>query len=128
MTLPATARLFIALGALAALLAVALGAFGAHGLKSRLGADMMAICQTGVQYHFWHALGLVLVGLIAIQLPGSGALRAAGWLMAAGILMFSGSLYALALSGVRWLGAITPFGGLAFLAAWACLAWAALRG
>lgn len=128
MTLPATARLFIALGALAALLAVALGAFGAHGLKSRLGADMMAIYQTGVQYHFWHALGLVLVGLIAIQLPGSGALRAAGWLMAAGILMFSGSLYALALSGVRWLGAITPFGGLAFLAAWACLAWAALRG
>lgn len=128
MTLPATARLFIALGALAALLAVALGAFGAHGLKSRLGADMMAIYQTGVQYHFWHALGLVLVGLLAIHLPGSGALRAAGWLMAAGILVFSGSLYALALSGVRWLGAITPFGGLAFLAAWACLAWAALRG
>jgi uncharacterized membrane protein YgdD (TMEM256/DUF423 family) len=128
LTLPATARLFIALGALAALLAVALGAFGAHGLKSRLGADMMAIYQTGVQYHFWHALGLVLVGLLAIHLPGSGALRAAGWLMAAGILVFSGSLYALALSGVRWLGAITPFGGLAFLAAWACLAWAALRG
>jgi uncharacterized membrane protein YgdD (TMEM256/DUF423 family) len=125
--IPAAAKLFLALGGAAALLAVALGAFGAHGLKSRLPADMLAVYQTGVQYHFYHALGLVLIGLAVLHLPDSAALRAAGWLMAAGILLFSGSLYALALSGERWLGAVTPIGGLAFLLGWAALVWAALR-
>lgn len=127
MSLPAAARLFIALGATAALLAVALGAFGAHGLKARLTPDLLAVYQTAVQYHFWHAIGLVLIGLLALHMPDSGQLRAAGWLMLAGILLFSGSLYALALSGERWLGAVTPFGGLAFLLAWASLVWAVLR-
>lgn len=125
--IPAAAKLFLALGGAAALLAVALGAFGAHGLKSRLPADMLAVYQTGVQYHFYHALGLALIGLAVLHLPDSAALRAAGWLMAAGILLFSGSLYALALSGERWLGAVTPIGGLAFLLGWAALVWAALR-
>ena len=125
--IPAAAKLFLALGGAAALLAVALGAFGAHGLKSRLPADMLAVYQTGVQYHFYHALGLVLIGLAVLHLPDSAALRAAGWLMAAGILLFSGSLYALALSGERWLGAVTLIGGLAFLLGWAALVWAALR-
>ncbi|MBK8062739.1 MAG: DUF423 domain-containing protein [Betaproteobacteria bacterium] len=125
--IPAAAKLFLALGGAAALLAVALGAFGAHGLKSRLPVDMLAVYQTGVQYHFYHALGLVLIGLAVLHLPDSAALRTAGWLMAAGILLFSGSLYALALSGERWLGAVTPIGGLAFLLGWAALVWAALR-
>ena len=125
--IPAAAKLFLALGGAAALLAVALGAFGAHGLKSRLPVDMLAVYQTGVQYHFYHALGLALIGLAVLHLPDSAALRAAGWLMAAGILLFSGSLYALALSGERWLGAVTPIGGLAFLLGWAALVWAALR-
>ena len=108
-------------------LAVALGAFGAHALKERLPADMMAVFQTGVQYHFYHVLALGLVAGWAARAP-SAALQAAGWCFVAGILIFSGSLYALALSGVRLLGAVTPLGGLAFLAGWASLAWAAWKG
>lgn len=122
-----TAKLFIALGALAALLAVLLGAFGAHALRARLGPDMLAIWRTGVEYHFYHALGLLAVGLLAMHLPESSPLRWSGWLMFAGILVFSGSLYILALSGVRWWGAITPIGGTAFIAAWALFAAAVLR-
>lgn len=120
--MPYTAKLFITLGALNAFLAVLLGAFGAHALKARLSADMMAVFHTGNQYHFYHALGLLLVGVVAVQLPDSALLRSSGWLMLTGIALFSGSLYVLAISGVRWLGAITPFGGLAFLAAWLLLA------
>ena len=108
--LPA-AKLFVSLGALAAALGVALGAFGAHALKARLSADMLAVWQTAVQYHLWHALGLVAIGLLAQHLPASVPVRVAGWLMLAGIVLFSGSLYALALSGTRSLGAIAPFGG-----------------
>jgi uncharacterized membrane protein YgdD (TMEM256/DUF423 family) len=122
-----TAKLFIALGALAALLAVLLGAFGAHALRARLGPDMLAIWRTGVEYHFYHALGLLAVGLLAMHLPESSPLRWSGWLMFAGILVFSGSLYILALSGVRWWGAVTPIGGTAFIAAWALFAAAVLR-
>jgi uncharacterized membrane protein YgdD (TMEM256/DUF423 family) len=122
-----TAKLFIALGALAALLAVLLGAFGAHALRARLGPDMLAIWRTGVEYHFYHALGLLAVGLLAMHLPESSPLRWSGWLMLAGILVFSGSLYILALSGVRWWGAVTPIGGTAFIAAWALFAAAVLR-
>ncbi len=121
------AKLFIVLGALAAGLAVALGAFGAHALKAKLSPDLLAVYRTGVEYHFYHALGLVLVGLAAQHLPESGVLKAAGWLMAAGIVLFSGSLYVLAVSGIRALGAVTPIGGVAFIAAWALFAWAFIR-
>lgn len=121
-------RAFLLLGAVNAFLAVALGAFGAHALRARLPADLLAIYQTGVQYHLIHALGLILIALFADRLAGAGALVAAsGWLLAAGIVLFSGSLYALAMSGVRVLGAITPLGGVCFLAGWALLAAAALR-
>lgn len=109
-------------GALLAFLGVALGAFGAHAFKNRLPADLLAVYQTGVQYHLWHALGIVLIGLLASSYPTSKWLPAAGWTMAAGVLLFSGSLYALALSGVRALGAVTPLGGMAFLAAWLMVA------
>ena len=108
-------------------LGVGIGAFGAHGLKARLSPEMLGIYQTGVQYHFYHALGLVLVGLACFHLPESAALRASGWLMAAGVLLFSGSLYALALTGERWLGAVAPLGGTAFILAWSAFAWAVLR-
>ena len=121
------ARLFIVMGALAAALAVALGAFGAHALRAKLPPDLLAVYRTGVEYHFYHALGLVLVGVAAQHLPESGPLKAAGWLMAAGIVLFSGSLYVLATSGVRALGMVTPVGGVAFIAAWALFAWALLR-
>ena len=113
------AKLFLTAGGLAALAAVVLGAFGAHALKSRLSAEMLALWHTGVEYHVYHALGLLAAGLVATQLPESALLKWSGWLMLAGIVLFSGSLYALALSGERWLGAITPIGGLGFLAAWA---------
>jgi len=112
------AKLFLTAGGLAALAAVVLGAFGAHALKSRLSAEMLAVWHTGVEYHVYHALGLLAVGLVATQLPESALLKWSGWLMLAGIALFSGSLYALALSGERWLGAITPIGGLGFLGAW----------
>ena len=125
--MPAGAKLFLSIGSLLALAAVLVGAFGAHGLKSRLSPDLLAVYQTGVQYHFYHALGLVLVGLACFHLPESGALRAAGWLMAAGVLLFSGSLYALALTGEKWLGAVAPLGGTAFILAWGAFAWAVLR-
>lgn len=125
--MPDSARLFLSMGSLLAMAAVALGAFGAHGLKARLTPDLLAVYQTGVQYHFYHALGLVLVGLACLHLPDSAALRASGWLMAAGILFFSGSLYALALGGERWLGAVAPVGGAAFIAGWGTFAWAVLR-
>jgi uncharacterized membrane protein YgdD (TMEM256/DUF423 family) len=124
----ATARLFLTLAALAGALAVMSGAFGAHALKARLTPDLLAVYQTAVQYHFWHALALGLIGLVATQLPDSGALRVAGWLMVAGLVVFSGSLYVLALTGLRALGAVTPLGGLAFIAGWLALAWSVWRG
>jgi len=127
MPLPRTAKLFLVLGCIAALLAVALGAFGAHALKARIAPELMAVYKTGVEYHFYHALGLILVGLAATQLPDSAYLRGAGWAMLAGIVLFSGSLYLLALTGISWLGAITPVGGVAFLAAWALFALAILN-
>jgi len=117
--MPAGAKTFLVAGAAAALLAVALGAFGAHALKERLPPEMLAVWRTGIEYHVFHALGLLAVGVAAIHLPDSALLRWSGWLMLAGIVLFSGSLYALALTGERWLGAITPAGGLAFIAAWA---------
>ena len=105
--------------------AVALGAFGAHALRARLTPDMTAVWQTAVQYHAWHALAVLAVGVLLLQWPGQRAGEIAGWLFVAGIVLFSGSLYAMALTGVRGLGAVTPLGGVAFLAGWATLAWAA---
>lgn len=124
----AGAKTFLAIGGIAALLAVALGAFGAHALKNVVPAEMLAVWHTAVEYHLFHALGLLAVGLVAAQLPGSTLLKWSGWLMLAGILLFSGSLYALALSGLSWLGAVTPAGGLAFIAAWTLFVTALLRG
>lgn len=112
------ARLFLILGAANAALVVVLGAFGAHGLKTRLGADMMAVYQTGVQYQMFHAFGLLVVGLTLTLLPESALLKWSGWLMLAGIVIFSGSLYVLSTTGWKWLGAVTPLGGLAFIVAW----------
>lgn len=117
-------RLFFSLGAILALLAVAAGAFGAHGLRARVGPDLLAVFETGARYQMYHALGLFVVAWAGSQRPGilSGL---AGWLFVAGIVLFSGSLYAMTFTGVRALGAITPVGGLAFLAGWGCLAaWA----
>ena len=106
-----------------AFLCVGLGAFGAHGLKQKLSADMLAVYQTGVQYHFYHALGLIAVGLILLHYPRSKPVAISGWLMQAGIVLFSLSLYLLSLTGMRGLGIITPFGGVAFLSAWGMLAY-----
>jgi uncharacterized membrane protein YgdD (TMEM256/DUF423 family) len=120
-------RTFLILGSLNGLIAVALGAFGAHVLKERLSSDMLSVFQTGVQYQMYHALALILVAVLSNQLSNSGAVHWSGWLFFAGILLFSGSLYALSLSGVKVLGAITPLGGLAFLAGWIMLAWGAFK-
>lgn len=120
-------RTFLILAALAAFLAVAFGAFGAHGLKGQLDETAMAVYRTAVDYHMWHALGLGLVGLLLDRYPAASLLRWAGWLMSGGILLFSGSLYALSLLGLRWLGMITPLGGLSFMAAWGLVALALWR-
>lgn len=106
------------LGAVMMFLAVALGAFGAHALKKKLSEDMMKIFQTGIQYHIAHALGLLLLGLISAQTESASLIVLAGWFLFAGIILFSGSLYALSLTGIRKLGAITPLGGVAFLIGW----------
>ena len=125
--MPQSAKIFLLLGSLAMMFAVGLGAFGAHGLKDKLSADMLAVYRTGVDYHFYHALGLLALGMIAAHLPESELVKWSGGLMAAGIVLFSGSLYLLALTGTRWLGAITPLGGAAWIVAWALLAAALLR-
>jgi len=111
-------KLFLILGAVNAMLAVALGAFGAHGLEGKIPEKYLQIWQTGVQYHMYHALGLIAVALIAAKLTDAGSVSAAGWLMFAGIVLFSGSLYVLSLTQISVLGAITPLGGVAFIAAW----------
>ncbi|WP_137974708.1 DUF423 domain-containing protein [Pseudomonas sp. F(2018)] len=123
-------RVFLLLAALAGFTGVALGAFAAHGLKGQLSTEYLAVFQTGVHYQLVHALALSGVALLAERLPGR-LLTAAGSLFAVGILLFSGSLYALTLSGLGKLGMITPLGGLCFLAGWLCLglaAWRAGRG
>ena len=110
----------ISLGAINAAIAVAAGAFGAHGLRERLEPRALEVFETGARYHMYHALAIILVGLIAGSQPRA---QTAGWIFQAGIVLFSGSLYALALTGSKVLGAITPLGGLAFLAGWVWLAW-----
>ena len=119
-------KLFIIIGAINAMLVVILGAFGAHGLKAKLSFEMMAVYQTGVQYHFYHAIGLILIGVIAFHLPASAFLKWSGWIMLVGIILFSGSLYILALNKTLWLGVITPIGGIAFIVSWLLLVIAAL--
>jgi len=121
-----TGRAWVAAGAILAGLAVAAGAFGAHALRGTLPAERLSVFETAARYQMYHAVGLVLVGLLASRLPG-GALTAAGWLFTAGIALFSGSLYLVALAGARWAGAITPLGGICFLAGWVCLAAAGIR-
>ncbi|MDG1944336.1 MAG: DUF423 domain-containing protein [Halioglobus sp.] len=116
------AKLFITLASLSAMLAVAFGAFGAHALKGRLDDYSLGVFETAFQYHFYHSFALLLVGVIALSQPQTAMLKSSGWLFLLGIVVFSGSLYLLSLTGVRWLGAVTPLGGLAFIAGWACLA------
>jgi uncharacterized membrane protein YgdD (TMEM256/DUF423 family) len=120
-------RVFFLLGSLSGLIAVAAGAFGAHTLRDRISADMLATFETGVRYQMYHALALLAVAW-AVTRWSSSLTTIAGWLFVAGTLIFSGSLYALSLSGARWLGAITPLGGVAFLGGWLCLALVAWRG
>lgn len=122
-----TARLALTLAAVLLALAVALGAFGAHALKSRIAPDLQTVWQTAVQYHAWHALGLFGVGLYLLHRPGATFAGWSAWLFVAGIVLFSGSLYALALTGTRALGAVTPVGGAAFVAGWLAFAWVAWR-
>jgi uncharacterized membrane protein YgdD (TMEM256/DUF423 family) len=114
-------RLFFALGSASAFLAVAAGAFGAHALRGRLTPELLAVFETAARYQMYHALALLAVAWAVARWPGPWP-RAAGWCFAVGTVLFSGSLYALALTGLRWLGAITPLGGVAFLAGWALLA------
>ncbi len=119
-------RVFFGLGSILALLAVGAGAFGAHALRSRLSPDMLTTFEVGARYHMYHALGLLAVAWAATRWPG-GAVTAAGWLFLVGIVLFSGSLYLLSLTGQRWLGAITPLGGAAFLVGWFLLLWSAWK-
>lgn len=119
-------RVFFFLGALSALIGVAAGAFGAHVLKGRISAELMIVFEKGARYQMYHAFALMAAAWAQMKWPSTIVL-AGGWLFAIGTILFSGSLYLLSLSGVRWLGAITPLGGLSFLAGWACLARAALK-
>jgi uncharacterized membrane protein YgdD (TMEM256/DUF423 family) len=118
------AKVIIALGAVFGFLSVGLGAFGAHALKARLEPRMLEVFETGCRYQMYHALGLILVGLLVHLKPTAG-FEPAAWAMMSGIVLFSFSLYALALSGIKVLGAITPLGGVAFLIGWGLLAWRA---
>ncbi len=120
-------RIFFLLGSLSAGLGVAFGAFGAHSLRGRLTPDMLATFETGVRYEVYHALALLAVAWAVTRWPNSSLPVWAGWLFVAGTVLFSGSLYLVAVAGVRVLGAITPFGGVAFIAGWLCLVLAAWR-
>lgn len=120
-------RFFWIAGCLLALVGVAAGAFGAHGLRDRLPEDLLAVFETGVRYQMYHALALLGVAWATTQWTSS-LTNTAGWMFVGGTVIFSGTLYLLAISGVRWLGAITPIGGVMFLIGWGCLALAAWRG
>lgn len=124
-------KILLLLGALNGAFAVLLGAFGAHGLKSRVDAAMLDVWSTASEYHFIHAMALLLIGVLAKQFSHDGiapsGFIAAGWVMFAGMLVFSGSLYTLVLTGQRMLGAITPLGGTALIVAWLMLAWALFK-
>ncbi len=122
-----TPRLVLSIAAVLMAVAVACGAFGAHALKARLGADALAVWQTAVNYHAWHALGLLATGMLMLQMPDARALGWSAGLLIIGVALFSGSLYALALGAPPKLGIVTPFGGAAFIAGWLTLAIALAR-
>lgn len=119
-------RVFFIAGAVSAFVGVAAGAFGAHALKDRLGPEMLNTFEVGARYQMYHALALIAVGWAQTRWP-SALVTTSGWLFVAGTVLFSGSLYLLSLTGLRWLGAITPLGGLAFIAGWLCLVLAAWK-
>ena len=121
-------NLFFMLGGLSGMLSVLLGAFGAHGLKDRVPADLLQVWETGARYHSYHALALLATAWAITRWPDARAAGAAGCLFVGGTLLFSGSLYLMTLTGQRWLGAVTPFGGLLLIAGWACLAWVGWKG
>jgi len=120
-------RVFFLLGAISAFIGVAAGAFGAHGLEDRLNADMLSVFEIGVRYQMYHAFGLLAAAWAYSKWP-SKLVSTGGWLFVIGTVLFSGSLYLLSITGLKWFGAVTPFGGVAFLAGWICLAWCAWRG
>lgn len=121
------AKTVLMITAISGLLAVALGAFGAHGLKSRVTEDLLAVYQTGVQYHFYHTFALAIAGLLLLQFPQIGLLKWSAVCFVAGMVVFSGSLYLMTFTGMRWLGAITPLGGLSLMAGWLLLVLAVYR-
>jgi uncharacterized membrane protein YgdD (TMEM256/DUF423 family) len=120
-------KLFLILGSINAAVAVTMGAFGAHSLKAKISEEMLSVFQTGVQYHFYHSLGLLIIGLLTLYFQSGKYLYAAGWIMLFGIILFSGSLYIMSTTNTRWLGMITPFGGIAFIISWVCIAAAVWR-
>ena len=120
-------RLFFLVGSISALIAVVLGAFGAHGLKDRLSTEMLNAFEVGIRYQMYHALALLAVAWALSRWPRA-EITVAGWLFIAGTIIFSGSLYLLSLTGVRWIGAITPIGGVAFLLGWLSMVWGVWRG
>lgn len=115
-------RLFLIIGALSGAIAITLGAFGAHALRASLSPELLDTFETAVRYQMYHALALLAVGLVIAKYSATGWLSASGWLFLVGTILFSGSLYLLAITNTRWLGAITPFGGIAFILGWLCLA------
>jgi len=120
-------KVFVLLGAIASFLAVALGAFGAHGLEGKIPDRYLDIWKTAVHYQMFHAVGLFVIALLLAKWPNASTLVTAGWMMVAGIILFSGSLYVLSVTQIKPLGAITPFGGVAFLIAWALVAYVAFK-
>lgn len=120
-------KLFLIIGAINAMLAVALGAFGAHGLEGKISEKYLEVWKTGVQYQMFHAIGLFVIAFLLSKFPQSSLLTASGWIMLAGIVLFSGSLYVLSTSGIKVLGAITPLGGVAFIVAWILIVVAAVK-
>jgi uncharacterized membrane protein YgdD (TMEM256/DUF423 family) len=119
-------RVFFVIGALSAFIGVAAGAFGAHGLKGQMSTEMLSVYEVGVRYQMYHAFALFIVAWALTKWP-SPLVTTGGWLFVIGTILFSGSLYLMSVTGVRWLGAITPLGGLAFLAGWVCIAWGAWK-
>jgi uncharacterized membrane protein YgdD (TMEM256/DUF423 family) len=120
-------KLFLIIGAIYAMLAVVLGAFGAHGLEGKISEKYLEVWKTGVQYQMFHAMGLFVIAFLLSKFPQSSLLTASGWIMFAGIVLFSGSLYVLSTSGIKVLGAITPLGGVAFIVAWILIVVAAVK-
>jgi uncharacterized membrane protein YgdD (TMEM256/DUF423 family) len=119
-------RIFFIIGAMSALLGVAAGSLGAHGLKSRLSAEMLSVFETGARYQMYHAFALIATAWAQARWA-SAPVTASGWFFVVGTIFFSGSLYLLSVTGMKWLGAITPLGGVAFLFGWGCLAWGVWR-